>query len=239
MNYFHFSTFCALLLRHPNRIGCPIQQILNAFYTILTFKYRILYACKLTTLSWRKSTDVREGTFYSFPREMSKTSCSWVDFHQLKLASLNSIFKINFFARVMLFRRDTIDDVIFVKCSPIILQNSCFLLYRKSQTDWKFLFHSIEIEDFVKFFDFRFLMDLRALGCPDKDLSVFWKCLCAFDKNLAKYALIKWKIRNSSSQSRSLPRKNAPSHAWFDFHELKLVSLHAYIYLKWKNRVGL
>ena len=39
----------------------PIQQMINAFYTIPTFhfKYQILYTSKLG----RKSTQVREGAF--------------------------------------------------------------------------------------------------------------------------------------------------------------------------------
>ena len=43
----------------------PNQQILNAFYAILTFhfKYQIFYTCKLDRLSWWKSTHVRKGAF--------------------------------------------------------------------------------------------------------------------------------------------------------------------------------
>ena len=44
----------------------PNQQILKAFYTIITFhfKYQILYPCKVASLSCRKSTQVREGAFF-------------------------------------------------------------------------------------------------------------------------------------------------------------------------------
>ena len=40
---------------------------------------------------------------------------------------------------------------------------------------------------FVKIFDFRFLMDLHVLGCPDGNLTISGKCLsvylCVSDKN--------------------------------------------------------
>ena len=50
--------------------------------------------------------------------------------------------------------------------------------------------------------------------------------------------LLKWKIENNSpwvNFTHSL-EKNAPSHIWVDFHQLKLASLHVYKiwYLKWK-----
>ena len=31
---------------------------------------------------------------------------------------------------------------------------------------------------FVKIFDFRFLMDLHVLGCPEHEFTIFRKCLC-------------------------------------------------------------
>ena len=40
---------------------------------------------------------------------------------------------------------------------------------------------------FVQIFDFRFLMDLHVLGCPEHDLTIFGKCLSVcltvWDKN--------------------------------------------------------
>ena len=40
---------------------------------------------------------------------------------------------------------------------------------------------------FLQIFDFRFLMDLHVLGCPDHDLTISGKCLsvwlCVCDKN--------------------------------------------------------
>ena len=51
-----------------------------------------------------------------------------------------------------------------------------------------FLLSFIKVEEnigFVQIFDFRFLMDLHVLGCPEHDLTLFWKisvclwfCLC-------------------------------------------------------------
>ena len=39
----------------------------------------------------------------------------------------------------------------------------------------------------MQIFDFRFLMDLHVLGCPEHDLTIFGKCLsaclCVCDKN--------------------------------------------------------
>ena len=63
--YFHFFILCVLLLTYPICFVGPIKQILNFFYIILNFhfKYQILHTCKLANLSWRKSTQVREGAF--------------------------------------------------------------------------------------------------------------------------------------------------------------------------------
>ena len=40
---------------------------------------------------------------------------------------------------------------------------------------------------FIRIFDYRFLMDLHVLGCPDHDLNISGKCLsvclCVCDKN--------------------------------------------------------
>ena len=42
-----------------------------------------------------------------------------------------------------------------------------------------FLLYSIEESiGFVKIFDFRFLMDLHVLGCPEHEFTIFRKCLC-------------------------------------------------------------
>ena len=45
----------------------PCKQIMNAFYTIFPFhfKLQILYACKPASLSWWKSTQVWGGAFFS------------------------------------------------------------------------------------------------------------------------------------------------------------------------------
>ena len=63
-SFFHFM--CVVVIMHSNCFVWPIYTILNGFYAILTFhfKYPILYTCKLSSLAWRKSTQVREGTFF-------------------------------------------------------------------------------------------------------------------------------------------------------------------------------
>ena len=84
----------------PNCFACPIKQILNSFYIILAFhfKHQVLYTCKLTSLSHRKSTQVRKGAFYSFLRE-NAPSCASDDFQ-----FSNSVFK---------FYKLTVIDTIF------------------------------------------------------------------------------------------------------------------------------
>ena len=43
-----------------------------------SFKYQVLYTFKLTSLSWWKSTQVREGAFYSFPmRKHTFSHSNW------------------------------------------------------------------------------------------------------------------------------------------------------------------
>ena len=40
------------------------------------------------------------------------------------------------------------------------------------------MYYTEENTGFVKIFDFRFLMDLQVLGCPEHDLTISGKCLC-------------------------------------------------------------
>ena len=62
---------------------CPIQQILDAFYTILTFhfKYQILCTCKLASSSCRNST---EASFQLIPLFKFKLKVKKLIFFLLK-----------------------------------------------------------------------------------------------------------------------------------------------------------
>ena len=75
---FVFFTLCVLLRMHPNCFVCTVKQKLNTFYTILTFhfKYQILHARKLTSLSWWKPIQVWEGAF-SFGNEWNSLKMSY------------------------------------------------------------------------------------------------------------------------------------------------------------------
>ena len=58
-----------------------------------------------------------------------------------------------------------------------LLQNITNILQHSSLL---FLLSSIKVEErigFAQIFDFRFLMDLHALGCPEHDLTIFGQCL--------------------------------------------------------------
>ena len=66
--------------------------------------------------------------------------------------------------------------------------------------DSNYLFTFLYIEEestgFVQIFDFRFLMDLHVLGCPEHDFIISGKCLsvclCVCDKNFV--ASVAWEL---------------------------------------------
>ena len=63
-----------------------------------------------------------------------------------------------------------------------------------------FLLSSIKIEEsisFVQISDFRFLMDLHVLGCPEHDLSISGKCLSVCE---SVYVCVRHKFRTSVAQ---------------------------------------
>ena len=99
---------------------------MNAFYKIpiLYFKYQILYTCKLTSLSWQKSTQLREGAF-SLGNE-------WKNEVKMTQNELFSIFKSEHYLSVhfaylyhhpklhpYLFKLNFIGDVVDIRCITI------------------------------------------------------------------------------------------------------------------------